>query len=61
MDGSEVITSLKELAIAIRVLKRYPEALQEFKKEVNRSPDQTPEVTPVVSDYDRNFKVTRYR
>lgn len=61
MDGSEVITSLKELAIAIRVLKRYPEALQEFKKEVNGSPDQTQEVTPVVSDYDRNFKVTRYR
>ena len=44
MDGSEVITSLKELDIAIRVLKKYPEALEEYKKLVSGSPHQTPEV-----------------
>ena len=32
-EEDTVITNLKLLAIAIRVLKRYPEALNEFKKE----------------------------
>jgi hypothetical protein len=44
MDASEVITSLKELAIAIRVLKKYPEALEEFKTALGASKHPTPEV-----------------